>query len=202
MSETAMMKRTEPDERIASAPLASSSLAVIPEKAKGLLFRMFADPRVLTREESGELVSALREAVAQHPNVSELRVIFGMALCVNLDAQTAMEELAEAVRLAPDSFIAHLKMGELWMRLRVMNKAEDHTRQAALLAESMAQADLARRQAATIRTMLREGIERSGYRTPWLSLGRVKRLWGKVRNSRNRGLESAQNEELDTVGVQ
>ncbi len=50
-----------------------------------------------------------------------------MALCVNLDAQAAMEELAEAVALAPNSFIAHLKMGELWMRLRVCEKAEDHT---------------------------------------------------------------------------
>lgn len=203
MSETAMMKTTEDDGRIAGAPLASSSLAVIPEQAQGLLFRMFADPRVLTKEETGDLVSGLREAVAQHPNVSDLRVLFGMALCVNLDAQDAMEELGEAVRLAPDSFIAHLKMGELWMRLRVMNKAEDHTRQAALLAENLAQADLARRQAATIRTMRREGIERNGYRwTPWLSLGHVKWLWTKVRNMRNKGLESARNKELDTVGVQ
>lgn len=202
MSETAMMRTTQNRGRIANAPLASLSVTAIPEKSQGLLLRMFADPRVLRKEESAELVADLREAVAKYPNVSELRVLFGMALCVKLDVQDAMEELAEAVRLAPDSFIAHLKMGELWMRLRVMNKAEDHTRQAALLAESMAQADLARRQAATIRTMLREGIERNGYRwTPWLSFGRVKWLWTKVRNVRNKGLESARNKELDTVGA-
>jgi len=29
-----------------------------------------------------------------------------------------MEELGQSVRLAPNSFIAQLKMGELWMRLR------------------------------------------------------------------------------------
>ena len=72
----------------------------------------------------------------------------------------------ESVRLAPNSFIAQLKMGELWMRLRVMDKAEEHTRLAAMLAQNLAQSDLARRQAATIRTMKREGIERGGYGTP------------------------------------
>ena len=69
-----------------------------------------------------------------HPDVSELRVLFGMALCVDFKVQDAIEELREGVRLAPDSFIAQLKMGELWMRLRVIEKAEEHTHQAALLA--------------------------------------------------------------------
>ena len=105
-----------------------------------------------------------------------------MALCVNLDAQAAMDELGEAVSLDPQSFIAHLKMGELWMRLRVMPKAEDHTRQAAMPAQKLAQSELARRQATTIRTMMREGIERGGYRTPWFSVARPRRLW-----TRNRG---------------
>jgi hypothetical protein len=125
----------------------------------------------------------MQACVAMNPEVSELRVLYGMALCVNLDAQTAMEELAEAVALAPDSFIAHLKMGELWMRLRVCTKAQDHTRQAAFLAQNLAQSEMARRQASTLRTMMREGVERGGYsRTSWLSLGRLRRLW-----NRNRG---------------
>jgi Tfp pilus assembly protein PilF len=148
---------------------------------------MFADPRMLEKQERAELVAQLRTCVAQHPKVSELRVLFGMALCVNLDVQSAMEELGEAVTLAPDSFIAHLKMGELWMRLRVCTKAQDHTNYAAKLAENPAQAEMARRQTATLRTMLREGIERPGYnRTSWLSLGRLRRLW-----TRNRGESEA-----------
>ncbi|HVB34678.1 MAG TPA: hypothetical protein VNJ52_09945 [Patescibacteria group bacterium] len=201
MSETVTESMIESREREPNVPAASLSLSAVHGRAQGLLLRMFADPRVLTKEESTDLVAALREAVAQQPRVSELRVLLGMALCVNLDAQNAMEELGEAVRLAPDSFIAHLKMGELWMRLRVMPKAEDHTRQAAALAENLAQAELARRQAAAIRTMKREGIARDGYRTPWLSLARVKQLWMRVRN---KGLEPApaQNEELDTVAAQ
>ncbi|HVB99194.1 MAG TPA: hypothetical protein VNJ12_07685 [Candidatus Dormibacteraeota bacterium] len=193
------MRPTESGTLDTRTPLAPSTLAVVPGRVQGTLLRMFANPRVLTKEESAELVTALREAIARQPGVSELHVMLGMALCVTLDAQTAMDELAEAVRLAPDNFIAHLKMGELWMRLRVMDKAEDHTRQASLLAENLAQSDLARRQATTIRTMKREGIERSGYRAPWLSVSGLKRLWTK---SRHRELESGENEGLDTVGVQ
>jgi hypothetical protein len=154
---------------------------------------MFADPRVLTRNERAALVTQLQECVALHPKVSDLRVVLGMALSVDLDAQSAMEELAEAVTLDPNSFIAHLKMGELWMRLRVCTKAQDHTSYAASLAQNLAQSEVARRQAATLRTMMREGIERGGYsRTSWLSLGRLRRLW-----SRNRG----EAEELATVDV-
>lgn len=165
-----------------SAPVPSSFLAVVPAQAQGLMLRMFADPHLLAKEERADLVRQLRDCVALHPDAPDLRVLLGMALCVNLEAQAAMEELGEAVALAPNSFIAHLKMGELWMRLRVCTKAEDHTRQAALLAQNLAQSEIARRQAATLRTMMREGIERDGYRTPWLSLGRLRRLW-----NRNRG---------------
>jgi hypothetical protein len=157
--------------------VAPSSLVPIPEKARGLLLRMFADPYVLEQAERSELVGRLRECVGEHPEISELRVLLGMALCVNLEVQQAMEELREGVRLAPDSFIAQLKIGELWMRLRVCRKAEEHTRQAALLAQNLAQSELARRQAAAIRTMLRQGVERGGYRSPFALLGRLRRLW-------------------------
>jgi len=164
------------------SPAPSMSLAFVPAATQGTLLRMFADPNVLAKDERAGLVKQLKDCVVRYPDVAELRVVLGMALCVNLQPQEAMEELAEAVSLAPDSFIAHLKMGELWMRLRVCTKAQDHTNYAARLAENLAQAELARRQAATLRTMMREGIERGGYRTPWLSFGRLKRLW-----SRNRG---------------
>jgi hypothetical protein len=163
--------------------VSSLALASIPAETQSLLLRMFADPYLLEKPECATLVAQLRECVAQYPQVSELRVLLGMALCVNLEVQAAMEELGESVKLAPNSFIAQLKMGELWMRLRVMERAEEHTRIAALLAQSMPQSELARRQAATIRTMKREGIERGGYKTPWTWITRpMRRLF-----SRNRG---------------
>jgi hypothetical protein len=151
------------------------ALAAVPEKTQGLLLRMFADPSVLDKPQRADLVGQLRECVRTNPQVPELRVLFGMALCVNFEVPDAIEELREGVRLAPDSFIANLKMGELWMRLRVMDKAEGHTRHAALLAGNRVQAELARRQGASIRAMKHAGIERGGYKGPWTIVTRVVR---------------------------
>ena len=161
------------------ANASSPVLARIPVKTQGSLSRMFADPYLLEKHERAELVHGLRECVRAHPEVSELRVLYGMALCVDFKVENAIEELREGVRLAPDSFIAHLKMGELWMRLRVTEKAEEHTHQAALLARNMMQSELARRQAATIRTLVHNGIKRDGpsYRGPWHLVSLLRRLW-------------------------
>ena len=161
-----------------SAGVSSLALNSIKPETQGRLLRMFADPYLLEKEDRVALIEQLRECVNRYPQVSELRVLLGMALCVNLDVHPAIEELKESVKLAPNSFIAQLKLAELWMRLRVIDKAEEHTRLAALLAQNLAQADLARKQAATIRTMKREGIERGGYGTPWRSFMRpLRRLW-------------------------
>jgi len=158
------------DERTETSALSnqvsSLALASISKDTQGLLLRMFSDPYLLEKEERANLVSQLRECVAQFPTVSELRVLLGMALCVNFDGQSAIEELRESVRLSPDSFIAQLKFGELWMRLRVIDQAEVHTLLAAKLARNLAQTEMARRQASSIRKMKREGIERGGYGTP------------------------------------
>jgi len=165
-----------------NARVSALALASIPAPTQTLLLRMFADPYLLEKEDAVALVAQLRECVVQYPEVSELRVLLGMALCVNLEVHAAMEELSRSVKLAPNSFIAQLKMGELWMRLRVMDKAEEHTRLAGLLSQSLAQSDLARRQAATIRTMKRDGIERGGYRTPWVYIIQpLRRLWARRR---------------------
>jgi cytochrome c-type biogenesis protein CcmH/NrfG len=180
--DTAIIPRNESTQTGLYAPAPPLSLASVPAQTQGLLSRMFADPRVLSKSEAADLVAQLRGCVTQNPEVSDLRVIFGMALCVNLDVHAAMEELAEAVRLAPQSYIAHLKMGELWMRLRVMNKAKDHTHQAAMLAQNLAQSEMARRQATTIRAMMQKGIERPGFsRRPLLALSRLRRLVGRRR---------------------
>ena len=106
-----------------------------------------------------------------------------MALCVDFKVQEAIEELNEGVRLAPESFIAQLKMGELWMRLRVIEKAEKHTHQASLLAQNMAQSELARRQAATIRSYLQNGVKRGGYNYngPWRIFKGLQKLWKRDR---------------------
>src|SRR5260370_24024601 len=128
-----------------SARISSLAVASIPQGTQGLLLRMFADPYILEKEQRAGLVAQLKDCVTQYPEVSELRVLLGMALCVNLDAQAAIEELRESVRLAPHSFIAQLKLAQLLMHLRVVDKAEEHPRLAACLAHSFAQSQLRRR---------------------------------------------------------
>ena len=180
-SHTTILAESE-NETALSAPVPSTALAAVPPQAQGLLMRMFADPHLLAKSERSELVGRLRECVALNPEVAELRVLLGMALCVNFEVPDAIEELREGVRLAPNNFIARLKMGELWMRLRVIDKAEEHTLRAAHLAGNMAQVELARRQASSIRTMKQVGVERGGYKGPWSLVARVRRLWTKNRN--------------------
>ncbi len=177
MSSEILPVRENPNTALTSR-VSALALASIPAKTQGLLLRMFADPYLLEKDDRAVLVGQLRDCVKQYPQVSELRVLLGMALCVNIEPQAAIEELRESVRLSPNSFIAQLKMGELWMRLRVMEKAEEHTRLAALLAQSMPQAELARRQASTIRSLKQGSIERGGYKTPGQWIARqFRRLW-------------------------
>jgi hypothetical protein len=166
-----------------TARVSSLALASIPQETQSFLLRMFSDPYLLEKDDCATLVQQLRSSVAQFPEVSELRLLLGMALCVNFEVQAAIEELRESVRLAPDSFVAQLKLGELWMRLRVIDKAEEHTRLAALLAQNLAQSEVARRQAATLRTLKRDGIERGGYGTPFQRLASsVRRVWTRRRS--------------------
>ena len=162
---------------ISIVPNSTFLLALLPMRGEGLLRQMFTDPYLLQKEDRIDLVGSLRKCVAANPEVSDLRVVLGMALCVNFEVQDAIEELQEGVRLAPASFIAQLKLGELWMRLRVCPKAEHHTRQAALLARNHVQSEMARKQAATIRTLMRDGIERDGYKGPLALLARLRKLF-------------------------
>ncbi len=144
-----------------SAPILFS--AAISTRTRSNLVRMFRDPYILEKEERVELIRQLRDAIVLEPQVPELRVLLGMTLCVNFEAQTAMEVLREAVQLAPENFLARLKFGELLMRLRICSQAAEETQIAANLAANPVQSELARRQAAIIRTMMREGVERGNY---------------------------------------
>lgn len=158
--------------------------SVLASSAQHQLVRMFRDPYVLKPEERTELVAQLRDAIALEPAIPELRVLLGMALCVNLEAQDAIEELREAVRIAPQNFAARLKFGELLMRLRICDQAAQQTHIAAELATNALQSELARKQAATIRTMQREGIERGSYGKVLSIFSRTRGLFVRTFRSR------------------
>ena len=143
-----------------STPALSSALS---PSVQALMTRMFRDPYVLDKADRTELVEELTYMIAARPDLPELRVLLGMTLCVDHNPQAALEVLRTAATMAPDSFLAQLKFGELLMRLRICDQAAEHTHQAALLAENAVQSELARRQAATIRAMRQAGVERGGY---------------------------------------
>ena len=156
---------TEIRELAITLPVPSSIAwpSILAAGSDNLLGRMFRDPRALGPSERGDLIAQLRSALEIEPHVPELRVLLGMALCVDLQPQEALEQLRDATLQAPECFIAHLKFGELLMRLRICDQAAVETQRAAQLASNAYQSELARKQAATLRTMLREGIERGGY---------------------------------------
>lgn len=152
--------------------VASSAASILPavEVSSHLetgLVRMFRDPYQLEKPARTALIAELRQSVAQNPHVVELRVLLGMALCVDLQAQEALAQLRDAAAMAPHNFVAHYKLGELLMRLRICDQAASETSVAARLAGNPVQIELARNQAAKIRTMQREGIERGGWRGFW-----------------------------------
>lgn len=165
--------------------------AVVGKQTICQLTRMFRDPRVLEALERKELIAELRKAAELAPQVVEVKVLLGMALSVDLQAQEALEVLRTASKQAPDNYIAQLKFGELLMRLRICTQAQEVTHRAAKLAANAAQSELARRQATTIRNMLREGVERGGYGNVFISAGR---LFGKIfhRNSEATELATAE----------
>jgi Flp pilus assembly protein TadD len=179
MSESKMVLQ-HPEEALANS--SDSSLALqqtLGPTSTKTLQRMFRDPRVLEPGERSDLIASLSSAVELLPRVPEIRVMLGMALCVELRAQEAMTHLRTAVEQNPDCYIAQLKLGELLMRLRICDQAAEHTHRAAVLAANDVQSELARRQAATLRQMQREGIERGGYHS---ALGWLK-TFGKRRSS-------------------
>ena len=180
MTKLSNRKFGNPEETLHSSSVqgALALPAVLGPEASQTLERMFRDPRTLEGQERAGLIAQLRNAVDIAPHVPEVRVLYGMVLCVDLQAQEAMEQMREAVTQAPDCFIARLKFGELLMRLRICDQAAEHTDEAARLASNAVQSDLARRQAATIRTMRREGVERGGYRG---LLARLTPMRGKSR---------------------
>jgi Flp pilus assembly protein TadD len=174
----------DPERAFANMPASSLALQqALGPKSTTTLQRMFRDPRVLEAPERSDLIASLSVAVERLPSVPEVRVMLGMALCIELRAQEAMTHLRKAVDQNPDCYIAQLKLGELLMRLRICDQAADHTHRAAVLAANDIQSELARRQAATIRQMQREGIERGGYRS---ALGWLKTL------SKRRSSQAAQ----------
>jgi len=92
-----------------------------------------------------------------------------MAYAVNYDIYKSMDALEEARTIDPENFWAQLKFAELHYRLRVLNRAEEETRQAAELATNPYQLMLARKQLKEIRELKHSCIRNVEWVKPLLA---------------------------------
>jgi len=98
-------------------------------------------------------IETLKLACLAEPRSADLRTCLGMAYAMNYEVDKSMDSLEEAVALAPTSFWPQLKYAELHYRLRILNKAEEHTLKALNLASNSWQLSIARKQLQEIRTL-------------------------------------------------
>jgi hypothetical protein len=118
------------------------------------------DPHSVPPEKLGELIVSLEKACAQNPANADLRTCLGMAHAMNYDVYRSMDALEEARGIEPENFFAQLKYGELFFRLRVMDRAEEETLRALELAGAGWELALARRQLSEIRRLNQKGLAR------------------------------------------
>jgi len=111
------------------------------------------DPHTVSPVELSANIETLKLACLAEPRSADLRTCLGVAYAMNLEADKAMDSLEEAVALDPGSFWPQLKYAELHYRLRILNKAEDHTLTALDLARNSWQLSIARKQLQDIRTL-------------------------------------------------
>ncbi len=118
------------------------------------------DPHSVPPQKLAELIAALKQACVQNPANAALRICLGMAHAVNYDVYPSMAALESAIRIAPRDFLAQLKYGELFFRVRALDRAEQETLRALDLAGSSLQISVARKQLAQIRQTARGGHSR------------------------------------------
>jgi hypothetical protein len=135
---TALTTTTDPLVRQAVGPL-----ALLP----------WRDPHTVPSAELSENIETLELACLAEPRSADLRTCLGVAYAMNYEVDKSMDSLEVAVALAPDSFWPQLKYAELHYRLRVLNRAEEHTLRALALASNGWQLSIARKQLQEIRTL-------------------------------------------------
>lgn len=133
-----------------SAPRALDRLPSLP----------WRDPHSVPPEKLVELIATLKRACAENPQNAALRTCLGMAHAMNYDVYSSMAALESAIQIAPQDFFARLKYGELFFRVRALNRAEQETLRALELAASPLELSLARKQLAQIRQLAHKGHSR------------------------------------------
>lgn len=131
------------------------------------------DPHTVPVEERAAVIQRLQLACAENPRSADLRTCLAIAHAVNYDPYSSLASLDEALRLDPSNFMAQVKLGELWYRLRALPKAEQETLKALDLAANQREYHVARTQLQEIREMLHNRVPRPTWTMPgrpaWLA---------------------------------
>ena len=118
------------------------------------------DPHSVAPEQLRHYIETLERACAEDPASADLRTCLGMAHAMNYDVYRSMDALEDAIRIDGSHFFAQLKYGELFYRIRGLQRAERETVKALDLANNSWELSLARAQLQTIRKQWREGTQR------------------------------------------
>ena len=118
------------------------------------------DPHSVPPEQLAAFIEKLDAACRSGPPSARLQTCLGIAHAMNLDVYKSMDAFEEALRTDSTNFLARAKLGELFLRLRVLGRAEEETRHALDCACNCWELTLARRQLQTIRDMKAQGMLR------------------------------------------
>jgi tetratricopeptide (TPR) repeat protein len=116
----------------------------------------------LNHGEAGEAARYFERALELAPEFADGHVALGIAYAVEARVYPALDHLELAAQLEPENFYAHLKLGQLFFKLRVPQKGYEAMRRALDCSSTMAERRL-------VSEMLREEKQREkgGLSRPW-----------------------------------
>jgi hypothetical protein len=103
-----------------------------------------------------------------NPASANLRTCLGVAYARNCEVYKSFDALEEGHPLDQDNFLAQLKYGELYYRLRALERAEAETLDAVELAQNGCELWLARKQLQETRKLKRQGTQKPAWTKPLL----------------------------------
>jgi hypothetical protein len=133
---------------------------VVPHDLDRIPALPWRDPHSVPPQRLGQLIAALHHACSQNPKNAPLRILLGMAHAMNYDVYESISALESAIAISPHDFLARLKYGEIFYRVRAVNRAEEETLRALELAVSPLELCMARKQLSLIRQTAHGGNSR------------------------------------------
>ncbi len=91
-----------------------------------------------------EAVGVLRQAAEIAPESHDVQLVFGIALMRAMEMYQAIAAFEAAIALDPESFFAHFRLGEAYMRVGVPTRAKEYLNQALQVSKTPEQRKMVR----------------------------------------------------------